>query len=70
MPGDGRAHLLALSADGIERLSIAVPIVNEAHHVFFDAAHGTEQALKMLLARLFENFELAARSAEPAGDKP
>ena len=43
MPGDGRAHLLALSAEGIERLSIAVPVVHQAHHVFFDAAGGTEE---------------------------
>jgi len=70
MPGDGRAHCLGLSAEGIERLSIAVPVVHQAHHIFFDAAGGTEEALKTLLARLFENLAPSAPSPERAGDKP
>jgi DNA-binding MarR family transcriptional regulator len=67
MPNDGRAHRLALSAEGIERLSIAVPVVHQAHHLFFDAKGGTEAALKKLLAQLFENLAPAnGTSALPA----
>jgi DNA-binding MarR family transcriptional regulator len=56
MPNDGRAHRLALSQEGVERLSIAMPVVQQAHHLFFDAPGGTEQALKTLLQRLFESL--------------
>ena len=62
MPHDLRAHRLALTADGVARLRIAVPIVQQAHHLFFDAPGGTEEALKMPLLRLFENLGPAAPS--------
>jgi DNA-binding MarR family transcriptional regulator len=68
-PGDGRAHLLALTREGIERMSIAVPLVHQAQHVFFGTGGGTEEALKTLLARLFENLAPATPFPAQVRDK-
>jgi len=56
MPNDARAHRLALTVEGLARLGAAVPVMKAAHHNFFDAVRGTEEPLKALLARLFENL--------------
>jgi DNA-binding MarR family transcriptional regulator len=54
IPNDARAHRLLLSTAGIQTLANAVPLVNKAHHIFFEDASGIEAPLKKLLSRLFE----------------